>query len=200
MKRSTILSAVSVASLVFGVCACDYEWKDEPARQEEQGAQEPPREEPKPQQVERPVLAPGKDVSGAMTLPDKAKKLNLTEMAEGGSLKASAVGQGMGDVSRVYDEVDTSLARTNGTNPFKASFEFSEERSIRAIRVLSTYSDYGVAIQFGNGERFVVDVVVDGDWATVAWPNGMKTKTVTVEVLRKVRDNYVHVNEVEIYE
>jgi hypothetical protein len=34
----------------------------------------------------------------------------------------------------------------------------------------------------------------------MAFPEGLKTKTLTVEVLRKLRDNYVHLNEIELYE
>jgi hypothetical protein len=55
-------------------------------------------------------------------------------------------------------------------------------------------------VQFEGGERFVVDTVIDGSWSTIAWPDGISTKRVTVEMLRKVRDNYVHWNEVEFYE
>jgi hypothetical protein len=68
------------------------------------------------------------------------------------------------------------------------------------MRVLSTYSDYGWAVQLENGERLVVDTIVDGEWSTITWPAGVKTGKVTVEVLRLMRDNYVHLNEVEIYE
>jgi hypothetical protein len=43
-------------------------------------------------------------------------------------------------------------------------------------------------------------MIIEGEWSTVSWPEGLKTKKLSVEVLRKVRDNYVHVNEIELFE
>lgn len=205
MKRIPVSSILLSFATALAIAACEYEFKDDSGTNsdsprvsvEEARA---PVEEKKPEQVARPVLAPGKDISGAMALPDKVKKLNLTEIAEAGGLVVTSNVPGLGDIARVYDEIDTTLSKSEGFNPFKITFEFNAEKNIKAVRVLSTFSDYGLAIQFDNGERLVVDSVVDGDWATVAFPNGGKTKKVVVEVLRKVRDNYVHVNEIEFYE
>lgn len=211
MKRVPISSILLSVTTALAIAACEYEFKDDPGSNsdaprfssEEAEApveQEAPVEKKKPEQVARPVLAPGKDVSGAMALPDKVKKLNLTEIVESGALVVSTNVPNLPDAGRIYDEIDTTLAKSEGVNPFKVTFEFTAEKTIKAIRVLSTYSDYGWAIQFDNGERLVVDSVIDGDWSTVAFSDGVKVKKVTVEVLRKVRDNYVHLNEIELYE
>jgi hypothetical protein len=191
------------------VCACEYEFRDDPVAVSRGNApqvapdKDLPAVEEKKQMAEsgdRPVLRPGKDVSGAMAVPAKAKKLNLAALIESGALALKTNVPGLADAALSIDETDTTLSKSDGINPFKFFFEFSEPRLIKAVRVLSTYSDYALAIETDKGDRFVVDMVIEGEWSTVSWPEGLKTKKLTVEVLRKVRDNYVHVNEIEIFE
>jgi len=189
--------------------ACEYEWKEDagsgemyraPAAVAQAGGGVQPKEQKQePPPNVQPVLAPGKDVSGQAAMPPKVKKLNLTEMLEGGTLNVTANIMG-GDLGQSFDEREDTLAKSEGHNPFKVTFEFAEQRTIKAVKVLSTYSDYGWALQPDQGERLVVDTIIDGEWSTIAWPDGFKVKRLTVEVLRKYRDNYVHLNEVEIYE
>ena len=50
-----------------------------------------------------------------------------------------------------------------------------------------------------GGERLILDPVPEGDWALMVWPTQIEAKKVFVQVLRKIRDNYVHVNEIEMY-
>jgi hypothetical protein len=149
---------------------------------------------------DRPTLKAGKDVSGAMAIPANAKKLNLPQLAENGQLTVTSNVPGLGDLQNSYDEVETTLAKSEGVNPFRFTLDFATPRTIKAVRVLSTYSDYSWAIQSDSGQRFVVDMVIEGEWSSVAFPEGLKTKQLIVEVLRKVRDNYVHVNEIEVFE
>jgi hypothetical protein len=197
----------ALAVVCFGLSACEYEWKDEPARVQsvssggENSEEVVVKEEvkPPPPADVRPLLQPGKAASGRAELPPKAKKIDLTQLAEAGGLSVSSNVPGT-DLAPAYDEAENSLAKSEGTNPFKLTFQFANPVAIKAIRVLSTYSDYGWAVQLESGERLVVDSIIDGEWSTIAWPAGVKTGKVTVEVLRLLRDNYVHLNEVEIYE
>jgi hypothetical protein len=199
--RLLVCSGISVA-----LCSCEYEWKDEPARTDDrvlvldQEAPQPPVEEKKPESAERPVLAPGKEVSGMDALPANSKRLNLPELAQNSAVKVTSNDPGLSDPTQVYDEIETSLAKSDGINPLKITFEFAAPHTVKAVKVLSSYSDFGWAIEVDNGNRLVVDTVIDGQWSTIAWPEGIKAKKVVVEVLRKVRDNYVHLNEIEIYE
>jgi hypothetical protein len=212
-KRLIGLDALVVSTLfVCGVfvCGCEYEWKEEarspepyPVQQlavNDQVAQqtEKPKQAAPPPEV-KPVLAPGKDVSGQAVLPPKARKLNLLELKDTGVLNVTANLMG-GDMPQAFDEREDTLAKSEGFNPFTFTFEFTEPRMLKAVRVLSSYSDYSWALQVDQGERLVVDMIIDGEWSTIAWPDGLKGKRIQVEVLRKHRDNYVHLNEVEIYE
>jgi hypothetical protein len=202
----SLVTSLIVVSTTIG---CEYEYRDDPVASTRSNQPPPPTEEEvKAQEVrkqvaasgERPTLKAGKDVSGAMAIPANAKKLNLPQLAEAGQLAVTSNVPGLGDLQNVYDEGDSTLTKSDGVNPFRFTLDFTTTRNIKAVRVLSTYSDYGWAIQSDSGQRFVVDMVIDGEWSTVAFPEGLKTKQLIVEVLRKVRDNYVHVNEIEVYE
>jgi hypothetical protein len=204
-----------VLAAVLSLCllGCEYEFRDEPTasanavevvisdnlRSPDDRAQER-MEPPTPVTNTRPVLAPGKDVSGQAALPPKAKRINLSELLESGELLVSSNVPNSRDLPLAFDEVEDTLSKSEGINPFKVSLEFKAPRTVRAIRVLSTYSDYGVAVELAGAERLTVDTVIDGQWSTISWPDGIKRAKVTVEVLRKVRDNYVHLNEIELYE
>jgi hypothetical protein len=210
MKSHYLNRFVASCLTVLFCVGCEYEWKDEPVRSEPEVVQIDNGDEARsstqvvkvtvaPSDV-RPVLAPGKSVSGEAAVPNKAKKLNLPEMLEQGQLTISSNVSGLGGLEMAIDEVESSLAKSEGTNPFKITLQFSREVNIKAVRVLSSYSDYGWAVEATGSPRLVVDTVVDGQWSTMAFPEGLKTKTLTVEVLRKLRDNYVHLNEIELYE
>ena len=206
VNSSFVSRALVCAALSVGLCSCEYEWKDEPASTGDRvivlnpEVPQPPVEEKKPASDVRPVLARGKEVSGLDAVPANAKRLNLPELAEKGELTVKSNDPGFGNPTLVYDEIETSLAKSNDINPFKVTFEFATPRTVKGIKVLSSYSDYGWAVEVDGGNRLVVDTVIDGQWSTIAWPEGIKAKKVTVEVLRKVRDNYVHLNEIEFYE
>jgi hypothetical protein len=210
-SRSTpVLHALAVACFIATTTmGCEYEYRDDPVASSRPNQPPPPTEEeiksePRRKQVaangDRPTLKAGKDVSGAMAIPANAKKLNLPQLAENGQLTVTSNVPGLGDLQNSYDEADTTLTKSDGVNPFRFTLDFATPRNIKAVRVLSTYSDYALGIQSDSGQRFVVDMVIDGEWSTVAFPEGLKTKQLIVEVLRKVRDNYVHVNEIEVFE
>jgi len=206
---STLLALASTAAIVSTTSGCEYEYRDDPVASTRPNQPPPPTEEELKIQEQRklaavsgdrPTLKAGKDVSGAMAIPANAKKLNLPQLIEGGQLTVTSNVPGLGDLPNVFDESDNSLSKSDGVNPFGFTLDFATQRNVKAVRVLSTYSDYAWAIQSDSGQRFVVDMVIDGEWSTVAFPEGLKTKRLIVEVLRKVRDNYVHVNEIEVFE
>ncbi|MFN4895315.1 MAG: hypothetical protein ACK5GN_07355 [Pseudomonadota bacterium] len=209
--RSRLAGTLGLFAWVsLSLAGCEYEWKEDPGSGEayrapanvvQAGGEESKKvkvEAPPPAEA-KPVLAPGKDVSGQAALPVKAKKLDLTGMRDSGAVNVTANFMG-GDMGQAFDEREDTLAKSEGHNPFKFTFEFAAPRTIKAVRVLSSYSDYGWAVQPDQGERLVVDTIIDGEWSTIAWPDGIKIQRITVEVLRKYRDNFVHLQEIELYE
>jgi|GEM_PF-1764546 len=198
--------------IAYASVGCEYEWKEPPPKTSESyvfgESKQPdvgnslaisvPTLPLQPPDV-KPTLVPGRDVSGQDVLPEKTRRLNLGELVESGVLTVSANGA-ISDLSLALDEREDTLSKSEGINPYRVVFEFSAEKTIKAVRVLSSYSDFSWAFEAQPGSRVVVDTVIDGQWSTVVWPEGIKTKRFIIEVLRKHRDNFVHLNEVEVYE
>jgi hypothetical protein len=215
-NRRIILYLFFSGLLSATLAACEYEWRDEPPKlaindqnvapfsggpQSSNVAVSEVPKKPAPTPVPadiRPTLAPGRDVSGSVKLPQDGVQIDILRLREEGKLTVNSNVPGV-DVSLAFDERPDSLAKSEGVNPFRFDFELSVPIAIRAIRVLSSYSDYAWAFKTKEGERLVVDSVVDGDWSTIVLLESPPVKSFYVEVLRKNRDNFVHVNEIEIY-
>lgn len=191
---------------VVALSACDYEFKDEPAGtadqavgDEEDAESSPAKQEaPKPPEV-RPVLPAGKAYSGSSTLPANAKRIELLNLAATNQATLSTNVPGA-DVANIFDGDPETLLRSPDINPVEATIAFTAPTKIKAIKVRSTYSDFGVAVQIDNGERIILDPIPEGDWATMVWTTPQNAKKIVVHTLRKVRDNVVHLNEIEIYQ
>jgi hypothetical protein len=80
------------------------------------------------------------------------------------------------------------------------SLTFVEPVKIKGVRVLSTYSDYNWSFTADNGERLVLESIPEGVSSVLVLPAPVTAKSITIEVLRRTRDDYVHVNEVDLYE
>ena len=189
--------------------ACEYEWKDEPVVipvaesgeevviSEQQVKQIEKEKKQAPPSDVRPVLAPGKPYAGSSTMPEKAKRLEILNLAATNDVVITTNSPG-NDINNVFDGADDTLLRSNEINPVDITLEFKTPQKIRAVRIRSTYSDFGVAVQVDNGDRLILDPVPEGDWALMVWPNGITPKKIFVQTLRKNRDNYVHLNEIEV--
>jgi hypothetical protein len=205
-----VFCGAALYTVTLCLSGCEYEWREDRgdaapyqvSKSEEAAEQEAPLKQVRVEPVQtefKPVIAPGRDISGQAELPPKARKINLSELGESGALMVSANAP-TGDLGLSFDEREDTLSKSEGVNPYRITFEFKDTKTIKAIRVLSTYSDYSWAFAAEGSERLLVDTVIDGAWSTMTWPEGLKVKRFYVEVLRKQRDNYVHVNEVEVYE
>jgi hypothetical protein len=192
---------------------CEYEFKEEGggssvvllhdvphASSDPRNSEKIEPKKPAPPPEVRAALVPGKDVSGQAAIPPNTKRLNLMELVEQGQLTVTTNLPVPGDVKQAFDEVDNTLAKSEGANPFVFTFTFANPAVLKAVRVLSSYSDYAWAVEAQGTPRLVVDMIIDGEWSTIAWPEGIKTNQVKIEVLRKNRDNFVHLNEIEMYQ
>lgn len=201
--RFGILSTLALSSLV----ACDYEWKDTPPEQkiqeaieeEEEARVEEAKQEQKAEEKPSiiPTLAPGKQYSGSTTLPADAKMIDMLNLAATEEAVISTNVPSL-EVTNIFDGNPETLFRSPDINPLITTIALKNPTKIRAIRVRSTYSDFAVAVQIDGGERLILDPIPDGDWATMVWPNGVIAKTIVVQTLRKMRDNVVHLNEIEV--
>jgi len=210
--RSSILrfGIVSVLALTT-LTACEYELKDEPTTQGEEEVpadeeENSPEEDAKPVERKRPeesdvrpTLAHGKAYEGSSTLPAGSKRIDLLNLqaTNGATLATNAPGE---KIDALFDGADDSLLRTPNINPLDTTITFTQPTKLKALRVRSTYSDFAVAVQIDGGERIILDPIPEGDWGLIVWQTPVTAKKVLVQTLRKVRDNYVHVNEIELYQ
>jgi hypothetical protein len=205
--RRICLGLGALLSVSVVLSACEYVWEDQAPKLKRSGA---PQSKSEPQRISkpkpvtppdvRPTLAPGEEVSGMQKIAQGAKRLNLTALRESGELVLASNIPGLGDFNNVVDEFENTLSKSDGTNPFIVSFTFKTPRKLKGVKVLSTYSDYKWAFSSKDGKRFVTDVIIDGQWSTIAFKEPIVCSTCQVEVLRVVRDNFVHLNEIEFYE
>ena len=204
--RFGLISALSLTILT----ACEYEFKDDPppsegAEQEvpvdeEEDAPEnaPPAERKRPAEPDvRPILAPGKPYQGSTSLPQGAKRLDLLNLQATNA--ATLTTNTNESVTTLFDGADDTLLRTPNINPLDTTITFTHPTKLKALRVRSTYSDFAIAVQVDGGERIILDPIPEGDWGVIVWAAPVTAKKVFVQTLRKVRDNYVHVNEIELY-
>ena len=202
--RFGIISALTLTTLT----ACEYEFKDQPAKgerevpvDEEENAPEAEKQEEQKRDAPKPIgtLAPGKQYQGATSLPADAKRVDVLNLAA--ESKAALTSNVPGEtLNNLFDGADDSLVRTPEINPLDTTITFTAATKIRALRVRSTYSDFAIAVQVDGGERIVLDPIPEGDWATIVFPTPVNAKKILVQTLRKSRDNFVHVNEIELYQ
>jgi hypothetical protein len=208
--RSSILrfGIINVLALTT-LSACEYEFKDEPAKKQEElevevdedASEDEAKEEVQKQAAPpaaRPTLAPGKAYEGSTTLPEGAKLIDLLNLEA--TNQATLTMNVPGPHNNLFDAADDTLVRTPGINPLDTTITLTAPTKIKALRVRSTYSDFAVAVQIDDAERIILDPIPDGDWATMVWATPITAKKVFVQILRKSRDNFVHANEIELYQ
>lgn len=186
------LSSVSLLS------ACDYEYKDEP-QEAALEADQPEGEPNNAPAAPRPVLAPGKLMTSTESAPQGSKKLSILDLEalQKVAIESAAAGK---DANRLFDGDDATVVRTENINPLKITLTFVEPIKLKAARMLSSYSDYNWSMTPEGGERMIIESIPDGVISVLVLPTAVTTKKVTFEVLRRTRDNFCHVNEIELFE
>ena len=207
MRSSILRFGIITALTLTTLSACEYEYKDQPARGEKEVAADEEENAPESESHEekrnapKPIgtLAPGKAYEGATSLPAEAKRIDVLNLAAANQATLSSNVPGE-TLNNLFDGADDSLVRTPEINPLDTTITFTAATKIKALRVRSTYSDFAIAVQIDGGERIVLDPIPEGDWATIVFPTPVNAKKILVQTLRKSRDNFVHVNEIELYQ
>jgi len=206
MRSSLLRFGIITALTLTSLTACEYEFKDQPAQGEKEvpaDGEDAPEERHEERKHDAPkplgTLAPGKPYQGATSLPNGAKRLDMLNLAAANQATLSSNVPGA-QLDNLFDGADDSLVRTPEINPLDTTIAFTTPTKLKALRVRSTYSDFAIAVQVDGGERVVLDPIPEGDWATIVWPTPVTAKKIVVQTLRKSRDNFVHVNEIELYQ
>jgi len=162
------------------------------AVQPRQASFEAPREYP------RPTLKPGKVIrDNPDPIEAELKPLQLGNMIENGMV---TVANWSPDHNRIVDGDTTTLYKTEGVNPIVLAFTFKEPIALKTIRMFPSYSSYDWAVYTDDTEKgTIIRSVPEETWSRMDFEKSVQTNKVRVEVLRLERDNFVHLNEVEMY-
>jgi hypothetical protein len=132
------------------------------------------------------------------------KRIDLSGMARAGLLKMES-----NDVNwnrqgfRLATDGDTgSVKRTKRVDPLIVTLNFDSPVNLKSVRIFPSHAarhDWSLLAE-SNDVRYSL-VKAPGDaWSRIDLPAAVKTRRVTLEIARPGPDDFVHVNEVELYE
>ena len=99
----------------------------------------------------------------------------------------------------LFDGDTGSLSRTEDINPLILVFRLETPIQLTAVRIFPSYSTYDWAVRpHPEAPRLMVRGAAEEQWSRIDFEKPIETAEVRIEVRRLVRDNYVHVNEVEL--
>jgi hypothetical protein len=99
----------------------------------------------------------------------------------------------------LFDGDTGSLSRTEDINPLILVLRLKTPVKLTAVRIFPSYSTYDWAVRADpEAPRLMVRGAADERWSRIDLEKPTETTEVRIEVRRLVRDNYVHVNEVEL--
>lgn len=157
---------------------------------------------PPPAADVRPTIRPGKEVaSNPQPVEEALKKIDVLRDFRAGKIRVEANDPQFGPRVLMLFDGDTSMpARTEEINPLILTFTFQEAVKLKTARLFPSYSTYDWAL-YADPEQtgLVVRQAPAEEWSRIDLPAAVETKMIRVELLRVLRDNYVHVNEVELY-
>jgi hypothetical protein len=100
----------------------------------------------------------------------------------------------------LFDGDITTLSRTEGVNPLVMTFHFPTPVRLSAVRLFPSYSSYDWSVELKSGTRaMIVRKAAPDTWSTIVLQDDVETDTVRVTLRRLERDDYVHLNEVELW-
>jgi hypothetical protein len=93
-----------------------------------------------------------------------------------------------------------SLVVGSGINPLELTITLRRPIRLRAARVFPAGSPYDWVLEPMPGqERLIAQSVPERAWSQIDLAGVVETSVVRLEILRLERDDYVHVNEIELY-
>jgi hypothetical protein len=102
-------------------------------------------------------------------------------------------------LNELFDGDTGSLSRSEEVNPLVLDFHFQTPIRLAGARVFPSYSTYDWALKAAPEQPLlVVREAADKEWSRINLTEPIETSQVRLEVRRLVRDDYVHLNEVEL--
>ena len=105
-----------------------------------------------------------------------------------------------GELVPLFDGDTASLIRSEQINPLFFTLTFRFPVRLKGVRLFPSYSSYDWALRpLPEEEWLVIQNAADGAWSSLELEQSVETSVVRLEVLRRERDDYVHLNEVELW-
>lgn len=100
----------------------------------------------------------------------------------------------------LFDGDSSSLSRTEDINPLILIFTFVEPIQLKTVRIYPSYSMYDwILYPQPEGTGLIIKQAPEEEWSRIDLPAVEKTREVRIEIRRLLRDNFVHINEIEFY-
>jgi hypothetical protein len=99
----------------------------------------------------------------------------------------------------LFDGDTTTLARSEGVNPLVFRIVLDPPVRLAAVRVFPSYSTYDWTVRAApDHPRLLVRAAAEELWSRIDLPEPVATGEVQIEIARLARDDFVHVNEIEL--
>lgn len=170
-----------------------------PAAVEQPQAQAPPAM-PAEDKIVLPTIRPGTDVANNLSpIEPTLAKLDLAQMLHAGTVKVELNDPSVA-APLLFDGSIDHPARTESINPLVVTLTFAQPVAIAAARIYPTYATYDWALYPDAAQTgLVARGVPQEQWSRIDVPQPKAAQSVQIELVRTERDNYVHVNEIELY-
>lgn len=149
----------------------------------------------------RRTLPHGQAATAGQAALDRLTKIDLAQEQSSGNLTVEANDPAFTPRFSVLIDGDVkSMTRSEGVNPLILTLTFREPKTIAAARIFPAGSSYDWLIEpTPGGPRPMLEAVPDSAWSQIDLDPPQATSVVRLEILRRERDDFVHVNEIELY-
>jgi hypothetical protein len=158
-------------------------------------------EEPPPLPPRR-TLPDAVETTPVEVLTAELSRLDMAIMRANGTLQVEVNDPDLTPyLDALIDGDPSTLVRSNGVNPLVVTLTFTQPVRVTAVRIFPTYSLHDWVIEPLPGEeRLLVRDAPGQAWSSIELDQPTETAVVRVEVLRLERDDFVHLNEIELYD
>ena len=100
----------------------------------------------------------------------------------------------------LFDGDITTLSRSEDVNPLVLEFRLGQSIKLAAVRIFPSYSTYDWTLYPApGGPPRRIEQAAEEKWSQMDLETPVETKQIRLEIRRLLRDNFVHVNEIEFY-
>ena len=150
---------------------------------------------------EREALSRGAEPATSTQNLDPGQRLDVGALLSANTLRIVSNDEPFDrNLANLFDRDTDTLAKSEKTNPLLLSLDFDDEITLTSVRLFPSYSTYDwVLVAPKSGARLLLSAAPPAEWTQIDLPKPVETRSVTLELLRLERDDYVHLNEIELY-